>query len=90
MRKSLRWENYLRLSDKSAPNVIDHLSGLNLQGVSDIDELNDIEPAFASLVFADERLRAAQFLRQIDLRQLGFMTRADQGGAEFGVALAEN
>jgi hypothetical protein len=82
--------NYLRLSGKSATNIIDHLPRLNFQGFSNIDELDDIEPAFAALVLANEGLRAAQLFCQIDLRQLGFMPRPNQGGAEFGVALAEN
>ena len=82
--------NYLRLSGKSAPNIIDHLPRLNFQRFSNVDELDDIQPTLAPLVFADERLRAAQPFRQIDLRQLGFMPSADEGGAELGIALAEN
>jgi hypothetical protein len=78
------------MNEKSASNVIDHLSRLNSQGFSDIDELDDIEPAFAALVLADEGLRTAQPFCQIDLRKLGFMSCANEGGAQFGVALAEN
>jgi hypothetical protein len=83
-------ENYLRLLGGSAPNIIDHLPRLNLASVSNIDELNYIKPAFAALVFADERLWAAQSFRQIDLGELSFMPCADQGGTELGIALAEN
>jgi hypothetical protein len=54
MRKSWRKKTYLRLAEKSAPNVVDHLRRLNPQGFGDFDEFNDIEPALAALVFADE------------------------------------
>jgi hypothetical protein len=82
--------NGVRKYEQSATNVVDHLPRLNLQGFGDIDEFNDIEPAFPTLVFADKGLRPAQLFCQIDLRQLGFMACADQGGAELGIALAKN
>ncbi len=84
MRKSRRLENYLRLTKKSAAKIVDHRPRLNLQGFSDIDELDDIEPTFPTLVLADEGLRTAQLLCQIDLRQLGFMPSTDQGSAQLG------
>lgn len=71
-------------------DILNHPRRLNFQGFRYFNELNNIKPSFAPLVLADERLRAAQLFSQIDLRQLGFMPCTNQGGAQLGVALAEN
>ena len=63
---------------KSAPNPLNDLARPDLQGVNHVNELDYIQPALATLVFADERLRPAQLPRQLGLRKFGVAPGVNQ------------
>lgn len=48
---------------------------INIQRTGYVAELDNVDAAFATLIFCDKRLRSMQFLSQLHLRQTSLGTR---------------
>ncbi len=59
----------------SIDQLLQQLRCRYIQRTANLDEFRHVQPALATLVFGDERLRSPQAFRQLHLRQPGLITR---------------
>ncbi len=64
-----------RSSELRSYETCENFFRLGAHGLKDLDELDNVEPTFAILVFCDERLRAPHLLGQDKLREARISSR---------------
>ena len=61
-----------------APQLRDEIAHVDLQRLGDLEDLNEVEPSFATFVLGNERLWPSEPLSELDLGQALGLTAGDQ------------
>src|SRR5262249_45112941 len=65
--------------------ILEQLQRIGPQSPGNGDELDEVDPAFATLILGDERLRSAELLRQGLLPHAGSMSHCDKQLDQAGI-----
>ena len=75
---------------QSGLQITDQRKHIHAEDIRDLQKLNNIQAPFARFVFSNERLRLAQLVGQLLLRDVGAFAFLDESLHEMSIGIGEN